>query len=408
MTNLNRRSLLQTALAVPVAGAAFFHPALGALPDDTTGKAGPAPTVPPVSLHSLALAKGMGFGTCLGTKAGPGSRALDGAHSHSFEDARVRAISAAECGLLVPENELKWYVLRPDAQTFDFERADRLATFAGANHMAMRGHTLLWNYPKWMQPWEINYDFGAHPVAEAERMLREHIGKVCGHYGRKIFSYDVINESIDPKTGNLRDTGYSRHLGDRLFDVAFHAAREAAPHAELVYNDFMTWMTGNEKHYAGVLRILEHMRKNNVPVDALGIQSHIGTRTEGPDGFPALDEKGWRKFLDEVTAMGYGLIITEFDLEDKLLSADVAKRDAEAAAFTRSYFDMLLSYKQTRYVMAWGMVDSYSWLRDYSPRADGLPKRPSLYDDAMKPKPIREAIAAAFRAAPTRPPMKFG
>jgi endo-1,4-beta-xylanase len=37
------------------------------------------------------------------------------------------------------------------------------------------------------------------------------------------------------------------------------------------------------------------------------------------------------------------------------------------------------------------------------PRADGLPKRPLPYDDDYRPKPLREAIAAALRAAPARP-----
>jgi endo-1,4-beta-xylanase len=62
----------------------------------------------------------------------------------------------------------------------------------------------------------------------------------------------------------------------------------------------------------------------------------------------------------------------------------------------------MLSYRQLRYVMAWGLVDKYSWLRDRLPRADGLPKRPLPYDDDYKPKPLRAAIADAFRAAPAR------
>lgn len=357
------------------------------------------------SLHALARAKGLGFGTCLGTAA-RNDHSLEGAHASSFEDPAVRALALAECGLLVPENELKWYAVRPNAETFDFARADRLADFAQQNHLAMRGHTLLWNILKWMQPWERALDFGPQPAAAAENMLREHIGKVCGRYGTRIFSYDVINETVDPATGEMRDTPWTRALGLRLFDVAFGAAHEMAPHAELVYNDFMTWTDGNARHYAGVLKVLEYMRKKNIPVDALGIQGHIGT-LPGGDGLPKPDEKAWRKFLDEATGMGYGLILTELDMEDQLLPADVAARDRATADFVRGYLDILLSYRQTRYVMAWGLVDKYSWLRNFQPRADGLPKRPCPYDDAFKPKPMRAAIADALRSAPERPASKF-
>jgi endo-1,4-beta-xylanase len=52
--------------------------------------------------------------------------------------------------------------------------------------------------------------------------------------------------------------------------------------------------------------------------------------------------------------------------------------------------------------MAWGLVDKYSWLRNLSPRPDGLAKRPTLYDDDYQAKPLREAVAAALRAAPAR------
>ena len=78
-------------------------------------------------------------------------------------------------------------------------------------------------------------------------------------------------------------------------------------------------------------------------------------------------------------------------------------RDAAVADLARRYFDVMLSYPQLRYVMAWGLVDKYSWLQGRWPRADGLAKRPNPYDDDYRPKPLREAIAAAFRAAPPRP-----
>ncbi len=77
-------------------------------------------------------------------------------------------------------------------------------------------------------------------------------------------------------------------------------------------------------------------------------------------------------------------------------------RDAAVADLARRYFDVMLSYPQLRYVMAWGLVDKYSWLQGRWPRADGLPKRPNPYDENYKPKPMREAIASALRAAPAR------
>ena len=62
----------------------------------------------------------------------------------------------------------------------------------------------------------------------------------------------------------------------------------------------------------------------------------------------------------------------------------------------------MLSYEAMGDVLAWGMTDRYSWLQGRWPRSDRLPKRPCPYDADFRPKPIREAIAAAFRGASSR------
>jgi endo-1,4-beta-xylanase len=307
----------------------------------------------------------------------------------------------------VPENELKWYVIRREPGKFDFTGADTLADFADKYGMAMRGHTLLWNRSRWMPPWVVNYDFGTTPALTAEKMLRDHIKTVCTRYGDRIFSYDVINETIAPATGELEESPFTKILGPDVVDICFHAAREFAPHAELVYNDYMGWAQKDAVHRAGVLKLLDRMKKSNLPVDTLGIQSHIGSTGTGVATGPLsdVDQVEWRKFLDAVTAMGLNLIVTEFDVNDRYVEGDVAARDRAVADYAKAYLDILMSYPQLRYTMAWGIVDKYSWLQATSPRPDGLAKRPAPYDDNFLPKPLREAIVQAIAAAPVRPEM---
>ena len=97
--------------------------------------------------------------------------------------------------------------------------------------------------------------------------------------------------------------------------------------------------------------------------------------------------------------MGYQLLITEFDVHDRGLQADIATRDRAIADYAGLYLDLMLSYPQLGDVLAWGMTDRYSWLQGRTPRADGLPKRPCPYDADFRPKPLRDAIAGALRAA---------
>jgi endo-1,4-beta-xylanase len=392
MTDFSRRGALSLVMATAAAGL---------LPTSALADAGTAPD----SLNALAAAKGLRFGSCLGTgpSGAPHPSNWDGTRANSYDDPKVREIFVRECGILVPENELKWYTVRPSAAAFDFTRADKLIAFADANKLLVRGHTLLWNNMQWFPAWVANYDFGARPATEAERLLREHITTLCKRYGDRIFAWDVVNETIDADTGLMRETVFTKYLGDKVIDIAFQAAREAAPHCQLVYNDYMSWGPGNARHRAGVFTLLERLKKNGVPIDALGVQAHIGPGASAST--PTLssdDEDQWRLFLDSVTGLGLDLVITEFDEGDQELPADITLRDQAVADLARRYFDVMLSYKQLRYVMAWGLVDRYSWLRDRRPRADGLPKRPSLYDDNYAPKPVRDAIADAFRAAPAR------
>lgn len=358
----------------------------------------------PQSLNGLAMAKGLRFGSCLGTgpSGTPSQPGVTGQRANQFDDAQLRALFIRECGILVPENELKWYAVRPSATEFNFERADKLMAFVADNNLLVRGHTLLWNRDEWMPAWIKDHDFGSRPRIEAERLLTEHISTVVGRYPQ-VFSWDVVNETIDPLTGGMTQSGFTKYIGPDVIDIAFHAARAAAPTAQLVYNDYMSWGPGNAMHRAGVLALLERLKKNGVPVDALGVQAHIGPGASATTPkMAADDEAAWHTFLDGATGLGLDLVITEFDEGDQNLPADVAVRDAAVADVARRYLDVMLSYKQLRYVMAWGLVDKYSWLRDRWPRADALAKRPLPYDDDYKPKPLRAAIADAFRAAPQR------
>ena len=353
----------------------------------------------PESLDALAKAKGFtGFGSC----AGGGAEDF----ASSFNDEGVRILHQRECGILVCENETKWVALRPNPKEYSFYLADRMVDFALDNKMLMRGHTLLWQKTQYFPKWLVNYDFGPRPATEAERLLREHITMVCDHFGTRIFTYDVVNETVDEITGEMRKTVFTQYLGDNAIDICFDAAHKAAPHAKLVYNDYMGWGPNSARHREGVLRLLARLKANKAPVHLLGVQSHIGPGTnpesQGPNSFNAADQAAWKQFLDAVVAMDLRLALTEFDVGERGVAGDIPERDRFMADLTRRYLDFMFAYRQTDYLMAWGMMDHYSWLQNFGKRPDGMLKRPSLYDDNYQPKPLRQAIADAFRHAPMR------
>jgi endo-1,4-beta-xylanase len=352
--------------------------------------------VPSPSLNALAARSGRRFGSCIG--ADPGAPRQGG----TVGNPAYAAVVAGESGVVVPENEMKWQATRPGPETFDFSRMDAIAAWAKANALAVRGHTLLWHRPQWFPEWLNNYDYGANPVQEAERLLTTHIRAVTDRYRGLISSYDVVNEAIDHDRNATIETSLSRAMGspEAVLDLAFHTAREQLPQGELVYNDYMSWEPDHRAHCADVLRLLEGFRKRNVPVDALGIQSHIEMYSIDPaTGVGPYDEREWRRFLDEVVGLGYKLLITEFDVKDKALPSDIALRDERVADYSRRYFDLMLEYEVLGDVLAWGMVDGFNWLQGFAPRDDGLEVRGCPYSSDYRPKPLRTALAETFAAA---------
>lgn len=386
-----------------------------------------------LSLKTLAKEKGIYFGSCISARvlrsqtvneaspmqgarlAEPSLRGAPAAGGATQASARVnlpggsnkdyQTLLKAECSILVPENELKTYSIMPTPGEYDFESGDLILNFAKKNQMKMRGHTLLWNHPQHLPKWLLEYDFGSNARLGTELWLRGYIDRVCTHFGDAICSWDVINESIDPKTGELRVTPFNQALGKDALRIAFEAAREHAPQAQLVYNDYMSWEADHATHRAGVLKLLEYFRKNGVPVDALGVQSHL----VAVHSFTGQQLKDWTDFVNEVVGMGYGLLVTEFDVNDLGLSADPKVRDGQVADVARRYLDLMLSYRQLDQVLAWGLADNQSWLQSqtFLGMNNGKPLRPTPFDSHYRRKPLADAIAVSLRAAPARRPSTF-
>ncbi|MES2327410.1 MAG: endo-1,4-beta-xylanase [Pseudomonadota bacterium] len=370
-------------------GAAVFATAAAARPLA-------ARIVPPNSLDAVARTSGRRFGSAVAWAPG-------GADAGSFTNPRYAALLERECELLVPENQLKWQWVRRNPRTFDFRAFDAIADYAARYRFKLRGHTLFWTPTKWYPKWLAETQFGS--ASEAEKLLVDHVRTVCGRYGKRIYSYDVVNEAVQPETGQIRDTNVTRALGGEAFlDLMFYTARDAAPHAQLVYNDYMSWeRTGEDQtHAAGVLKLLEGFRKRGTPVDALGVQSHIRLLKKSSVAEIVRESEGpWRRFIDEVVGMGYKLLITEFDVNDRMAPTVIPARDRMVADYGRAYLDLMLSYPQLGDVLCWGMCDRYSWLDSFDPRADKTLKRGTPYDVNFRPKPLRGAMASSFAAAKT-------
>ncbi len=335
------------------------------------------------ALNARARRKGLFFGSAVSDE-------------HLKGDPALLARVDAEAGIVVGEASFKWADLHPEADRYDYGRADALLAWANARRIRVRGHTLVWHEgnPDWLEP-SLN-------AANAEKLLTGHIKNVATHFAGKLQHWDVVNEVLQPDDNQplaLRQTLWLKALGPAYIDIAFHATKAADPSALRVINEFGTdyAMPWQERRRVALLALLADLLRRGVPVQAVGLQAHLDA------GETTLDQKVLSRFIAEIAGMGLKIIVTELDVRDQRLPANVASRDTAVADHARAWLDAVLPNPAVLGVLSWGLSDRRSWLNDKFARADKLAQRALPLDVDLNRKKLWFAIAGAIDAAPARP-----
>jgi endo-1,4-beta-xylanase len=301
---------------------------------------------------------------------------------------------AAQSNIVVPENAMKWAALRPASDKFNFGPADTIVAFASAHGQKVRGHNLCWHeaLPKWFD--------GTVTKDNARQILTEHISTVAGRYAGKIHSWDVVNEAIDPKSGlpnALRKSPWLELIGPDYIDLAFRTARAVDSTALLTYNDYgiETDAPDETEKREAVLALVSGMKKRGVPIDAVGVQSHLKTQNPIPG-------KGLRDFVRELRRMNLRVFVTELDVDEKKLEGSDTERDTAIAKIYRDYVTMMVAEPNVDAVLTWGITDRYTWLNGPKwARPDGKPQRCLPFYADYQPAPAFFALRDALGSRST-------
>jgi len=327
----------------------------------------------------------------------------------SERDARGAAIVKAQFNSISPENVLKWEVVHPELNKYDFDAADRYVAFGEQNHMFIIGHTLVWHNqtPKWGFQ-----DKNGKPLSRKAllKRMREHIHKVVGRYKGRINGWDVVNEAVD-EDGTLRQSPWLKIIGEDYIAKAFKYAHEADPKAELYYNDYSL---ENEPKRSGALNLIRKLKEKGVPVTGVGLQGHNNLE------WPTLEQED--ATITAFAKLGVKVMITELDIDvlppatqnqgaDVTLSVEAQAKlnpyvnglpDSVQQALAKRYADLLAMYLKHRNVVTrvtlWGVTDGDSW-RNYWP-IRGRTSYPLLFDRAGQPKPAFDAVIQVARQPP--------
>jgi endo-1,4-beta-xylanase len=316
------------------------------------------------------------------------------------KDKRGDAIITSQFDSITPENVLKWEVIHPQPDAYDFTLADKYVEFGLKNHMFIVGHALCWHSqtPDW-----VFKDEKGNPLTREALLqrLHDHIQTVVGRYKGKIDSWDVVNEALN-EDGTLRRSPWMKIIGEDYIVKAFQFAHQADPNAQLNYNDYNLEVPAKRK---GAIALVKKLQAAGIPVAVVGNQGHLHL-----DGSSAADEEAT---ITDLAAAGVKVAISELDI-DVLPSAwgqtaDIALNIKENPKFnpypnglpvavqqalTKRYADLFAVFWKHRDVMSrvtlWGLTDGESWLNDWPVK--GRTSYPLLFDRDGNPKPAFEAV----------------
>jgi endo-1,4-beta-xylanase len=325
------------------------------------------------------------------------------------KDAVAGAIVARHFDTVTSENVLKWALVHPEPNRYDFGPADAYVDLGGKAGRQVIGHTLVWHNqtPRWV------FEGKDGQPADRDTLLarmREHIRTVVGRYRGRIAGWDVCNEVI-AEDGTMRKSPWFEIAGEEYVAEAFKAAHEADPEAELYYNDYNLYKPAKR---AAAIALVKKLRGQGLRVDAIGEQGHWQLATPTAAEIQAI--------FDDVAAAGLPIVITELDVDvlprdPAMAGADLANRfdrtDAndpyrgglpadQQDALAKRYADVFALFVKNRAnlrrVTFWGVTDARSWLNNFPVR--GRVNHPLLFDRDGKPKPAFSAVAAALNAKP--------
>jgi endo-1,4-beta-xylanase len=366
-------------------------PAVASVLAPRTGAAdGAAAAATGIPLWQQALAKGIVYGSSTATwQVGP-----DPDYSQLFQ---------REAGILFTEDDLLWYRLKPTpSSALDFSFGDQIIAYAEGNQQHVFGAHLVWD-EGFGDGWTDD-DLWGMTQQQARDVLFGTIQAEVRRYRGRVKAWSVANEVTDSMTSDpngLRDNvPWYATIGPSYVAEAFQLAHAEDPAAVLVLNEF-GFETGQSAagRRAATLRVIDFLLGQGVPVHALGIQAHLAWRNFARQ----FNTTAYRAFLADVAARGLTIMITEMDVLDDGLKANITTRDAGVADVYRRYLDVALDEPAVKVLMTFGLSDRYTWLQEDFPRQDGAPRRPLPFDENLQPKPAYDALSQAFANAPSRP-----
>jgi endo-1,4-beta-xylanase len=313
------------------------------------------------------------------------------------------ALLEREFNAITMENNMKWGVVHPDEDTWNWEIPDKFVDFGVRNRMYILGHNLVWHSQMARNGFVDSEGKRLSREAMLARMQR-HIETLVGRYKGRVTAWDAVNEAVDEDKG-WRQSPWLQIIGDDFMDYAFRYAHDVDPGAELIYNDYNMHNPGKRRF---VVDWVQGALKRGIPITGIGMQGHVGL------GYPDIAE--FENSIEAFGKTGLDVHISEMDVDvlpppGARTGADISSNfqyskelnpyvdglppeiEKQLADRYAEFFRVFLKHKDViKRVSFWGTSDGESWKNNFPVR--GRTNYPLLFDRNYRRKPCYDAIVA--------------
>ena len=281
----------------------------------------------------------------------------------------------------------------------DFTTIDDTLQWCIDNGIKMRGHTLVWHTqaPEWFfrEGYKDNgkYVDKETMLARMESYIKQMLEHVQTNYPGVIYCWDVVNEAVDPGSGD-KESGFLcrtefdggpnpwyETIGPEYVEAAFRYARQYAdPEVKLIYNDFNTYET--QKRNA-IYALCENLKTKGL-IDGIGMQGY------------------WGIDYPNITAITSAITIySRLDLEIQITELSVGVDEETPEEFEKQakrYRNIFLNLKALD-TQGGGNCNitsvTFFGLKDHYTPGDKTNAR--LFDKDLNPKPAFDAVMQIFQ-----------
>ena len=281
-----------------------------------------------------------------------------------------------------PGSYNKWMLSDVENQLRIFESLEDTTVFRRVQALVFAAQQ-----PEWLKPAEYSRE-------QAVEFLTKHIEKVVSLFkGTTAHQWVVINEPYFKTT--KAESGFDYVRADALYEIispdyieiAFAAARQADPSGHLIYNDTANHSLVKSDPTNALYTELTTTHVNRLKakglIDGVGLQMHLDAAKPPTE----------QELIRAMQSYDVPVYITELDVDLSNLTRSQQERlNAQADL----YATVLRAALQSGVCKSFGVYDlgdKYSWLVLYQNKPMS---QPTLFDDALNPKPAYYALLRVF------------